>query len=207
MKRIFVQIPSYRDPECQWTLKDLFEKAKYPDRVFVGICWQFYLDTDKACFEIPFAPDHAGQVRVGGFHWNQSHGVCWARSEAQKLWQGEEYSLVIDSHMRFVQDWDERMIAALAQCPSPKPLLSSHPASYTPPGNLQADPLPTVLHATPISSEGSMRVRGMPLVQVASAYSYATDLQQHIGRPDLRHGALLHLHGERASLNINYCKH
>ena len=25
---IFVQIASYRDPELQWTLKDLFEKAK-----------------------------------------------------------------------------------------------------------------------------------------------------------------------------------
>ncbi|HSQ97621.1 MAG TPA: GlcNAc-transferase family protein [Rickettsiales bacterium] len=25
---IFVQIASYRDPELQWTLKDLFEKVK-----------------------------------------------------------------------------------------------------------------------------------------------------------------------------------
>ena len=34
---IFVQIASYRDPELQWTLKDLFEKAKRPENIFVGI--------------------------------------------------------------------------------------------------------------------------------------------------------------------------
>lgn len=73
--RIFVGIPSYRDPgafqyvldghklfyaglsgspsisdgitECQYTVKDLFEKAQCPDRVFVGICWQFDPEEDK----------------------------------------------------------------------------------------------------------------------------------------------------------------
>lgn len=35
--RIFVQIASYRDTECQHTVRDLFEKANDPDRVFVGI--------------------------------------------------------------------------------------------------------------------------------------------------------------------------
>ena len=60
--RIFVQIASYRDPECQWTVKDLFEQAAHPERVFVGICWQFDEQEDKHCFEIPYPrPD---QVRV-----------------------------------------------------------------------------------------------------------------------------------------------
>ena len=49
---IFVQIPSYRDPECQWTIKDLFEKAKHPKQVFVGVCWQYDAELDQACFEI-----------------------------------------------------------------------------------------------------------------------------------------------------------
>ena len=38
-ERIFVQIASYRDPDCQWTLKDMFEKATNPDRVFAGVVW------------------------------------------------------------------------------------------------------------------------------------------------------------------------
>ena len=39
-RRIFVAIPSYRDRECQWTLKDMFEQASHPQRVFAGVCWQ-----------------------------------------------------------------------------------------------------------------------------------------------------------------------
>ena len=31
---IFVQIASYRDPELQWTIKDLFDKAKRPENIF-----------------------------------------------------------------------------------------------------------------------------------------------------------------------------
>ncbi len=108
--RIFVQIASYRDTECQWTVKDLFEKAEHPERVFVGICWQFDPDMDDGCFLVETRPE---QQRIVKFHVKDSRGVCWARHEVQKLWRGEEYTLQIDSHMRFVQNWDSRMIAML----------------------------------------------------------------------------------------------
>ena len=36
---IFVSICSYRDSECQHTVKDLFDKAAYPGRISLGICW------------------------------------------------------------------------------------------------------------------------------------------------------------------------
>ena len=35
---IFVQIASFRDPELQYTLQDLFKKAKRPENIFIGIC-------------------------------------------------------------------------------------------------------------------------------------------------------------------------
>ena len=37
---IFVSIASYRDNACKLTLKNLYETAKKPSRVFVGICEQ-----------------------------------------------------------------------------------------------------------------------------------------------------------------------
>src|SRR5260221_13345699 len=52
LPRIFVSIASYRDTECQWTVKDLFEKARHPERVFAGICWQFIAAEDADCFEV-----------------------------------------------------------------------------------------------------------------------------------------------------------
>jgi len=133
MKRIFVSIACYRDPECQWTVKDLFEKAKYPERIFVGICWQFISYKDQNCFVVETRP---AQVRRINFDALESKGACWAKVQAMTLWQGEEYILNIDSHMRFTQDWDEKMLAMLDMCPSGKSILSTYPAAYTPPNNL-----------------------------------------------------------------------
>lgn len=129
-ERIFVQIASYRDPECQWTLKDMFEKASNPDRVFAGILWQYILEEDKHCFVVETRPE---QVRLERYNARFSKGVCWARSLTQKLWRGEEYTLQIDSHTRFEPNWDQKLIEMCRQTRSPKPVLTCYPPAYTPP--------------------------------------------------------------------------
>lgn len=136
LPRIFVSIASYRDTECQWTVKDLFEKAAHPDRVFVGICWQFIRDEDADCFQVRTRPD---QVRVIEVDARESQGVCWARAQIQSLWQGEEYYFQIDAHSRFAKGWDEMLIDSLRRCPTPRAVLSTYPASYTPPDKLGKD--------------------------------------------------------------------
>lgn len=138
--RIFIAIASYRDVECQWTIKDLFEKASRPERLFVGVCWQTVPEEDGDCFAV--SPPRPDQVREVRFHVAQSEGVGWARTEAHKLWRGEEYVLNIDSHMRFTPGWDERMIAQLQACPAAKPLLTTYPPGYTPPDKLNPPSLP-----------------------------------------------------------------
>jgi hypothetical protein len=141
MNTIFVSIASYRDPECQWTVKDLFEKAKYPERIFVGICWQFIAAEDQEFFQLETRPD---QVRRIDFDALESKGASWAKVQAMSLWQGEDYVLNIDSHMRFSQDWDEQMIDMLEMCPSEKSVLSTYPAQYTPP-NILDDSTPQLV--------------------------------------------------------------
>lgn len=157
---IFVNIASYRDPECQWTVKDLFDKATYPERVFVGICWQFDEKEDQDCFQVSTRPE---QVRVMPVDWRESEGVSWARHHVQQLWEGEDYTLQIDSHMRFVPGWDELMIAELAACPSEKPVLSCSPAHYTPPDQLSQHTHPSFRHVMPFTPEGNIRGRGESL--------------------------------------------
>ena len=158
--RIFVNIASYRDPECQWTVKDLFEKAAHPERIFVGICWQYDMAQDAHCFEVNTRPE---QVRVFPVDWREAEGVCWARHQAQQLWEGEEYTLMIDSHMRFVPGWDEMMIGELAVCDSPKPVLSCSPVPYTPPNNLSPRMNPTVRRVKPFMPDGNIRCQGESL--------------------------------------------
>lgn len=140
--RIFVNIASYRDTECQWTVRDLFEKAANPDRIFVGLCWQFVPGDDDDCFEVETRPD---QVRRIDFHAKESRGVCWARNKVQSLWEGEEFTLQIDSHMRFVDDWDELLLGMYADCPSEKSILSTYPIPYVPPDKLSQPSIVTII--------------------------------------------------------------
>ena len=130
LETIFVSIASYRDPECRWTVRDLFKKAVHTERIWVGICWQFQSPEDDWLFQPITRP---GQVRCIGYDARDSLGPCWAKSEAQKLWQAESYLLSIDSHMRFAVAWDVSMIEMLKKCPSPKPILTTYPAPYRPP--------------------------------------------------------------------------
>lgn len=43
---VFVSVVAYRDPECRWTLRELFLKASNPSRVFVGVVWQVDAEQD-----------------------------------------------------------------------------------------------------------------------------------------------------------------
>ncbi|KAL6068253.1 Glucose N-acetyltransferase 1 [Balamuthia mandrillaris] len=136
---IFVSIPSYRDPECQWTVKDLFEKAERPERVFVGICWQTNPSEDQACFQEPYP--RPAQVREHFLDWKAATGPCLARHFAQGLYRGEDYYLSIDSHTRFVPRWDSRLLELLRQCSlsSSKPILTGYPAGYQLPNKLPSE--------------------------------------------------------------------
>ena len=133
-QKIFVQVVSYRDPECQWTLRDMFRKATNPDRVFAGVVWQYLPGADDHCFVVQSRPY---QVRTRMLEAKYSKGVCWARSKVQRLWQGEPYTLQIDSHMRFEPDWDQKLIHMLGLTGSCKPVITCYPAGYTPPNKLK----------------------------------------------------------------------
>ncbi len=132
--RIFVSIASYRDPECQHTVRDLFAKAAQPERITVGICWQFDPVEDKDCFVFP--PPFPAQVRSKKFDAGESKGGCWARAQAHSLLQDEEFVLQIDAHMRFVQGWDDLLVSAHKSCPTPRAALSASPRDYWPPDKL-----------------------------------------------------------------------
>lgn len=108
---IFVQIASYRDPELQHTLQDLFKKAKRPENIFVGICHQYDMkgDEDKHLFEVPFPSK--SQLRIYERDYRESEfGAAWSRHQAQKFYKDEKWVLVIDSHMRFEDGWDEIIV-------------------------------------------------------------------------------------------------
>jgi hypothetical protein len=65
--------------------------------------------------------------------------VCWARHLAQQLWQEEEFTLQIDSHMRFEAGWDQALLQMWMQCGNTRAVLSGYPPGFTPPDSCQRD--------------------------------------------------------------------
>jgi hypothetical protein len=124
--RIFVQIAAYRDPELLPTLRDCVAKASRPDHVRFGICWQ--RDDDETLGEFDGDP----RVQVLPVPWRESQGVCWARHQVQRMYDGEEFTLQLDSHHRFVEGWDDALIDMLNQTGRPKPILTAYAPSFDP---------------------------------------------------------------------------
>lgn len=124
--RIFISIASYRDPELIPTVQDCLAKARCPERLRFGICWQHGEEEST----LPFLGDM--RFRVLDVPWHASRGACWARSAVMGLYEGEDYFLQIDSHHRFVDGWDELLLEQLARAASPKPLLTAYPPAFNP---------------------------------------------------------------------------
>jgi glycosyltransferase involved in cell wall biosynthesis len=120
--KIFVQIASYRDPELVPTIRDLLDKAKYPERFTFGICWQ--RDETESLEE--FANDP--RVRVEEYSYTQSQGLGWARNVTNKLYRGEKYTLQLDSHHRFVKNWDVMLMEDYQQAllVAKKPVITTY---------------------------------------------------------------------------------
>jgi hypothetical protein len=132
MKKIFVQIASYRDPELLPTINDCLDKAKYPNRLTFGICWQHAEEDTWDSLE-DFKNDD--RFTIMDVPWNESKGLCWARHHIQKMWNGEDYTLQIDSHHRFKESWDVELINMLEDLQNDgysKPILSSYAGMYNP---------------------------------------------------------------------------
>src|SRR5690348_6724629 len=125
---IFVSIASYLDPMLFFTLHDGFAKARHPERLAFAVIDQNIDDQRAAIAALPFA----AQVRYVHVHPQDTLGVCWARSTAFSLYDGEDYLLQIDSHMLFEEDWDEKLLAqhAALKQRSPKPIVSTYPYRF-----------------------------------------------------------------------------
>eukprot|EP01062_Namystynia_karyoxenos_P050346 TRINITY_DN3907_c0_g1_i1.p1 TRINITY_DN3907_c0_g1~~TRINITY_DN3907_c0_g1_i1.p1 ORF type:complete len:657 (+),score=170.84 TRINITY_DN3907_c0_g1_i1:92-1972(+) len=155
---IFVSMAAFRDIDAQNTLVSMFEKAKYPHRIFVGVVCQVHPGDDppcvppnwaEACQRDLFCP--SDQVRLRTFNAAFSEGPTHARGLAAAMYRGEDFFLMMDAHNRFVQDWEEKLVSMHRSCPSERCVLSHYPQGlnmsdpnnphplFTPPGTRLED--------------------------------------------------------------------
>jgi Glycosyltransferase (GlcNAc) len=130
-ERIYVQIPAYRDLELVPTVTDLLARARKPERLTVCVAWQFGPGEDGVGQALRRLPN----VQVLPVAAAESQGCNWARQLLQKRWDGQEYTLFLDSHHRFVPGWDEsllRMHRELREAGVERPILTGYLPTYDP---------------------------------------------------------------------------
>ncbi|KAL0487138.1 GNT1 [Acrasis kona] len=140
---IFVSIAAYRDPQCMYTLLWALKQAKYPERVFFGIVQQNHPDMDVDCLSVSLEGGQSAkeaellikyrkQIRMLRVSYLDARGPAWARYKViHELFKKEDYVLQVDSHTRFVPNWDEAILNNIKQLPE-KSAISHYPSVFDP---------------------------------------------------------------------------
>jgi hypothetical protein len=122
---IFVQIASFQDYELPRTIKDCILKASSDNEIFFGV---------HSC-EMPnleIAIDNFKNLKIEKSIAPKNLGVGLARYIANEFYDGQDYYLQIDSHTRFIQDWDKHLIDSylLYKQEGLNPAITSYPGIY-----------------------------------------------------------------------------
>jgi hypothetical protein len=102
METIFITIPAYEDPYLIRTLDSAISKAFAPERIRFAIALQYKNNP---------MPDISGyNADAIIYDVDNRPSVHRIRHNLLKMYDGEDYYMMIDSHMLFMQDWDRLLI-------------------------------------------------------------------------------------------------
>lgn len=134
---LYLTISSFRDKLCSKTLYNLYTKAKFPSRIFVGVvqqnaaddedCFDAYCVLMKSMYKNDKCP-YAENIRMDRYDSRKAKGPTWARAKGSLLMRDEEFCMQTDSHMDFVPDWEAHMMHMWAQTGNEYGILSTYVA-------------------------------------------------------------------------------
>lgn len=130
MSSIFIQIPSYRDHELPITIKNAIDMASGTNTLVFGV-HNCILYPGEVSVDID-APDWV-EIRYLESIAPENIGLQLSRYLANQQYSNEDFYLQIDSHMRFVKNWDLVAIKSLTKFQDlgiAKPLLTGYPGNY-----------------------------------------------------------------------------
>lgn len=144
-RTIFVNIASFRDWRCRVTVESVFGRAKYPERIRVGVVDQIDSDVDPSC-DVAIRPcesypsqalcKYHNHVDVYEMESALAVGPTFVRHLLSRMYRGEFYSLQVDAHTTFTQDWDVDIIAQFEQTKNEMAVMSTY--LFDAEGNVQA---------------------------------------------------------------------
>ena len=137
---------------CGKTIKALFDNAKDPSKVFVGIVEQ-NKEEDPECLvsycilqnpninkqeikkkfqapeQVKDACPYYNHIRFLGVYHIAAKGPAYARALARKLLANEEYCMQVDAHSEFIHHWDQVAKLEWASIANEYGVLSNVPAN------------------------------------------------------------------------------
>lgn len=161
------------------TIASAWEQADEPARVSFAILQQFGEETAGQLAPLTGDP----RVRSLSIEWTSGRGLGWARRLTDRMWNGEEFTLQIDSHTRFARGWDAALVEQWRAAEDPRAVLSCLPGPYqnTSPSLVtlrQATPhllVPagTDEHGLPRQDVGPSVSGGTPALLVAGGFQFS----------------------------------
>lgn len=101
--KIFISIASYRDLELTKTIHSMINKSSGENELIFSVVSQ---DIPNKHPDLSFINNlHYKKIR-----YTDAKGAGYARALAMKPYNNEEYFFQTDSHMRFADNWDKKMI-------------------------------------------------------------------------------------------------
>jgi len=130
MSSIFIQIPSYCDFELPKTILSATQNASQENIINFGIS---NTTLNKNYIYIPKLNLHWSKINVHESIAPENIGLQKARKIANNFYDGEDYYLQTDAHMRFEKDWDKKLIELILMYKNngfKKPLITCYPPAY-----------------------------------------------------------------------------
>ena len=113
---IFVNIASYRDSECNNTIKSLIINSDNWKNLRIVVCEQNSKD-DKSCL-YNLDTKYLSIINLIQLSYKDARGPTYARYLIQQQYNSEEYYLQIDSHTIFEKSWDTKLKKTLNELPN-----------------------------------------------------------------------------------------
>jgi [Skp1-protein]-hydroxyproline N-acetylglucosaminyltransferase len=136
---IFVAVAAYRDPRCLSTVEDLYSRARYPERIRTAIIDQRKKDdsickrSTRDCEQEPDHPYCLYQHLIDYIEYSSELmvGPTFARHLTHRMYRGEYFAVQVDSHVRFVVNWDEDIIDQWRRTANEMGVISTYLNDYT----------------------------------------------------------------------------
>lgn len=111
MKTIFISMATIDDTETIPSVLNAISAAKFPERIYIGVSCatkdkSYYKSLVKAFKDknVKIIYTKLGPKYLGNF------GTGQGRLRALSLYDDQDYIVQVDSHTRFDEDWDEKLI-------------------------------------------------------------------------------------------------